>query len=87
MYQVAFDVAVFALLIPWLMLNRQELVILIHPNTGNARRDHLKNAFFMGEILQIIRPEQLPETMEAGEQEIIVPNTSPTLAPGADDAD
>jgi len=82
MYQVAFEVALFAVLIPWLMLNRQDLVILIHPNTGNARRDHVRNAFFMGEILPIIRPEQLPETMEGGEFEIVVPNTSPTLVPG-----
>jgi len=81
MYQVAFDIAVFATFIPWLMLNRQGLAILIHPNTGNARRDHVTNAFFMGEILPIIRPEQLPEALEDGDLDPIVPNTSPALAP------
>ncbi len=81
MYQVAFEVAVFAAFIPWLMLNRQGLAILIHPNTSNARRDHLTNSFFMGEILPIMRPEQLPEALEDGDLDMIVPNTSPVLAP------
>jgi aromatic ring-cleaving dioxygenase len=63
MFQVAFPVAIFAEFVPWLMLNRLDLIIFIHPNTDNPRRDHLVHALWMGEILQIIRPERLPETM------------------------
>lgn len=61
MYQVAFTAEVFPILVPWLMLNRQDLTILLHPNTLNPRRDHLVHAVWMGSILPIMNPEQLPE--------------------------
>jgi DOPA 4,5-dioxygenase len=81
MYQVAFATDSFATLVPWLMLNRDGLTVLVHPNTGNARRDHLVHAFWMGEILPIIRPEALSESDDdlAGTQ--IQPNTQPQIAP------
>src|SRR5277367_545740 len=63
MFQVAFATEIFASFIPWLMLNRAGLAILIHPNTDNPRADHLFRAFWMGEILPIVRPEQLPESL------------------------
>lgn len=53
MYQVAFDCALFASLVPWLALNHQELSILVHPNTGRARDDHLLHAVWLGAPLPI----------------------------------
>jgi aromatic ring-cleaving dioxygenase len=64
MYQVAFGCEVFASFAPWLMLNRQGLVILLHPNTGGPRGDHLVRAVWYGETLPILHPEQLPETSD-----------------------
>ena len=69
---------VFASLVPWLMLNRLDLTILVHPNTENPRRDHLTHAFWMGEVLPIIRPEQLPAATRPDDHQPIAPNTSPT---------
>ena len=48
MYQVAFDPAVFPQLVPWLALNRGELTIFVHPNTGDALADHARHAIWMG---------------------------------------
>ena len=79
MYQVAFDVATFGNFVPWLMLNRQGLTILVHPNTRDTRSDHLTHALWMGEVLDIVHPEMLgiedePETAPPA-------NTAPTLEP------
>ncbi len=79
MYQVAFGTEVFAQFVPWLMLNRAGLTILVHPNTNNPRRDHLVHALWLGEMLPIVRPEQLPDLSNAAKEEQVVPNTSPTL--------
>jgi DOPA 4,5-dioxygenase len=79
MYQVAFARDVFPILVPWLMLNRAGLTILVHPNTENARRDHLVHAIWMGTILPIVRPEQLPESRDNDLDEEIIPNTNPSL--------
>jgi DOPA 4,5-dioxygenase len=79
MYQVAFVPEIFRVLVPWLMLNRAGLTILVHPNTANARRDHLVHAFWMGEILPIMRPEQLPESRDNDLDVEIIPNTTPSL--------
>lgn len=53
MYQIAFEVAVFAGIVPWLMLNRQGLDILIHPETGDDLTDHRDNALWLGEKLPL----------------------------------
>src|ERR1700756_2339492 len=59
MYQVAFDVATFGNFVPWLMLNRQGLTVLVHPNTRDTRSDHLTHALWMGEVLPIVGPHRL----------------------------
>jgi aromatic ring-cleaving dioxygenase len=53
MYQVAFAPAVFADLVPWLMLNRGPLDLLIHPETGDDLADHRDHAMWLGEKLPL----------------------------------
>lgn len=53
MYQVAFAIDVFPAFVPWLMLNHGELSVLIHPNTGRDRDDHLLHALWLGERLAV----------------------------------
>ena len=47
MYQVAFDAGVFPDLVPWLMLNRRGLTVLVHPETGDGFADHRDHAVRM----------------------------------------
>ncbi len=79
MYQVAFDAATFGNFVPWLMLNRQGLAVLVHANTRDERRDHLVHALWMGEMLAIVGPERLGTDVEP--ELAPLPNTTPTLAP------
>ena len=66
-------------MLPWLMLNRQGLAVLVHPNTGRERSDHLTHAVWLGEMLPILHPEMLTEAADA---EAPLPvNTQPTLLP------
>ncbi len=78
MFQIAFLTEVFPSLVPWLMLNHGDLSILVHPNTDNARKDHLGHALWIGERLHI-HGESLPETGEIGLE--LEPNTTPALTP------
>ena len=48
MYQVAFAVAEFPRLLPWLMLNRNGLDVLVHPETSDAYTDHTAHAAWLG---------------------------------------
>lgn len=51
MYQVAFNPQQFGEVVPWLMLNRQGLNILIHPATGDDVTDHTAHSLWLGEKL------------------------------------
>lgn len=53
MYQVAFPVAEFPRLVPWLMLNRNGLNILVHPLTGNDYDDHAFHLLWLGSALPL----------------------------------
>lgn len=53
MYQLAFRPDQFATLVPWLMLHRAGLVVLVHPNTGDPYRDHVTHALWLGAMLPL----------------------------------
>jgi DOPA 4,5-dioxygenase len=74
MYQVAFEVGLFADLVPWLALHREGLSVLVHPNTLAPRADHLVHALWLGQPLPL-RPDVLSERIEASEESPVVPNT------------
>ncbi len=53
MYQVKFGRGEFSKIVPWLMLNRAGLSILVHPNTGDAFEDHATNRLWLGKPLRL----------------------------------
>lgn len=53
MYQVAFARELFAAVMPWLMLNRDGLTVLVHPGTGNSYADHTDHAAWLGAPLPL----------------------------------
>ncbi|HZB92487.1 MAG TPA: DOPA 4,5-dioxygenase family protein [Stellaceae bacterium] len=53
MYQVAFAAAELPRLLPWLMLNRGALSVLVHPLTGNDYDDHARFALWLGAPLPL----------------------------------
>jgi DOPA 4,5-dioxygenase len=53
MFQVAFPREMLAAFLPWLMLNRDGLVILLHPETGDDVADHSDHAAWLGAVLPV----------------------------------
>ncbi len=80
MFQVAFLPALFPAFVPWLMLNRAALTVLVHPNTGAPRDDHLVHALWLGSVLPL-NGAVLATEEDVGAMET-EPNTHPAL--GAD---
>jgi aromatic ring-cleaving dioxygenase len=52
-YQVAFRAEVFGEIVPWLALNRDDLVVFLHPNTGRDLEDHRDHAIWFGEKMAL----------------------------------
>jgi aromatic ring-cleaving dioxygenase len=53
MYQIAFPAELLASFVPWLMLNRDGLTNLLHPETGNDYADHTDHAVWFGAMLPL----------------------------------
>ena len=54
MYQVAFAPELFATFVPWLVLNRQGLDVLVHATTTNSDLwDHTQTAMWLGRSLEL----------------------------------
>jgi aromatic ring-cleaving dioxygenase len=72
-FNVIFETGEFQHIVPWLMLNRDGLDVLVHPLTESSYDDHSKNALWLGTPvpmkLDILRPRYseglLPESQRA----------------------
>lgn len=53
MYQIAFPADMLGAFLPWLMLNRDGLTILLHPETGDDYTDHTAHAVWFGAVLPL----------------------------------
>ena len=53
MFQIAFPVQMLAGFVPWLMLNRDGLTVLLHPETGDDYTDHSAHAAWFGAVLPL----------------------------------
>ena len=53
MYQIAFPREMLAEFMPWLMLNRDGLTVLLHPETGDNYADHSFHAAWFGAVLPL----------------------------------
>ena len=51
MYQAVFTPEEFGRIVPWLMVNREGLSILVHPSTGDGYGDHMVRSLWLGEKL------------------------------------
>jgi DOPA 4,5-dioxygenase len=68
--QIIFTTAEFPKIVPWLMLNRGGLDILVHPLTDDSVDDHSRHALWLGSPVPLkletlrrnYRPELLPTT-------------------------
>jgi aromatic ring-cleaving dioxygenase len=53
MFQIAFPAEIFGAFVPWLMLNRDGLAVLVHPETGDDLTDHSTHAVWLGAPLPL----------------------------------
>ena len=71
-FNVTFEIPEFQNVVPWLMLNREGLDVLVHPLTESSYDDHSKNALWLGTPvpmrLDILRPGYSPGLLPGGER-------------------
>lgn len=48
MFQAAFEAELFAEIVPWLMYNRDDLVVLVHPEAEDSYDDHAHYPLWLG---------------------------------------
>ncbi len=53
MFQIVIANDQFGTVVPWLMLNRRGLDVLVHPETGDDVADHTRFALWMGQDLPL----------------------------------
>ena len=61
MYQIAFTPDIFPTLVPFVMMNRMGLTVLLHPQSGRPQDDHTINAVWLGQVLPV-KTEVLKES-------------------------
>src|ERR1700719_4024597 len=71
-FAVIFETPEFQHVVPWLMLNREGLDVLVHPLTESSYDDHSKNALWLGTPvpmrLDILRPTYSPGLLPEGQR-------------------
>ena len=73
-FNVIFETPEFQNIVPWLMLNREGLDVLVHPLTDSNYDDHSKNALWLGTpvplklnvLSQRYRESRLPSAQRTG---------------------
>ena len=65
MYQVAFLPSQFGKVVPWLMLHREGLDILVHPETGDDLANHTQHSLWLGQKLELNVEVLRPRTTNA----------------------
>jgi aromatic ring-cleaving dioxygenase len=69
-FNVIFETEEFQKIVPWLMLNREGLDVLVHPLTESSYDDHSKNALWLGTPvpmrLEVLRPTYRTELLPTG---------------------
>ena len=53
MFQIVIANEQFGIVVPWLMLNRRDLDVLVHPETGDDLADHTRFAIWFGQYLPL----------------------------------
>jgi aromatic ring-cleaving dioxygenase len=65
--QLIFRPSEFASVVPWLMMNRDGLSVLVHPLTDDAIRDHDGQELWLGKQvplrLHVMRPDYTPDLL------------------------
>ncbi|HYC45680.1 MAG TPA: DOPA 4,5-dioxygenase family protein [Burkholderiales bacterium] len=65
-FNIIFEIAEFQRIVPWLMLNRNDLSVLVHPLTESNYDDHSKYAVWLGTPVPLRLERlsaQLPESL------------------------